>query len=63
MKKNSEVDVTFTCLNPTENLWRVLKYEIAIRKPENISELEAMAEEPSSKIPQERCQKLVTSYA
>ena len=50
-------------LNPIENLWWELKKGVASRKPKNISELEAFAHEEWAKIPQERCQKLVSGYA
>ena len=35
---------------------------VAACKPKNISELEATAHEEWAKIPQERCQKLVSGY-
>ncbi|KAF7646787.1 hypothetical protein LDENG_00182360 [Lucifuga dentata] len=50
-------------LNPIENLWWDLKKAAAARKPKNINELEAIAREEWAKIPQERCQKLVSGYA
>ncbi|KAF7645443.1 hypothetical protein LDENG_00204490, partial [Lucifuga dentata] len=50
-------------LNPIENLWWDLKKAVAARKPKNINELEAIAHEEWTKIPQERCQKLVSGYA
>ena len=50
-------------LNPIENLWWDLKKAVAKRKPKNIRELEAIACEEWAKIPQERCQKLVSGYA
>jgi len=46
-------------LNPIENLWWDLKKVVAARKPENITELEAIAHEEWVKIPQKLCQKLV----
>ncbi|KAF7650394.1 hypothetical protein LDENG_00126560 [Lucifuga dentata] len=49
-------------LNPIENLWWDLKKAVAAREPKNINELEATAQE-WAKIPQERCQKLVSGYA
>lgn len=49
-------------LNPIENLWWDLKKAVAARKPKNLKELEAFAQEEWAKIPQERCQKLVTGY-
>jgi len=42
-------------LNPIGNLWWDLKKAVAAHKPKNITGLEA-------KIPQKRCQKLVSGY-
>ena len=50
-------------LNPIENLWWDLKKAVAARKPKNISELEVIAHKEWTKIPQERCQKLVSASA
>ncbi|KAF7653672.1 hypothetical protein LDENG_00080200 [Lucifuga dentata] len=50
-------------LNPIENLRWDLKKAVAARKPKNINELEAIAHEEWGKIPQERCQKLMSGYA
>lgn len=49
-------------LNPIENLWWDLKKAVAARKPKNLAALETIAQEEWAKIPQERCQKLVTDY-
>ncbi|KAF7646122.1 hypothetical protein LDENG_00193360 [Lucifuga dentata] len=50
-------------LNPIENLWWDLKKAVEACKPKNINELEAIAHEEWAKIPEERCQKLVSGYA
>lgn len=49
-------------LNPTESLWCHLKKAVASRKPSNLNELEAFAREEWTRIPQERCQELVSMY-
>jgi len=49
-------------VNPIENLWWDLKKAVAARKPNNITELEASAHEEWAKIPQNRCQKLLSGY-
>jgi len=36
--------------------------EVAARKPKNISELDAIAHEECAKIPQKRCQELLSDY-
>ncbi|KAI4874721.1 hypothetical protein NFI96_007701 [Prochilodus magdalenae] len=45
-------------LNPIENLWWDLKKAVAVRKPKNVTELEAFAHEEWAKIPIGRCVKL-----
>ncbi|KAI4876531.1 hypothetical protein NFI96_000478, partial [Prochilodus magdalenae] len=50
-------------LNPIENLWWDLKKAVAVRKPKNVTELEAFAHEEWAKIPIGRCKTLVSSYA
>lgn len=49
--------------NPTENRWLDLKKAVAARNTENIRELEAVGHEEWAKIPQERCQNLVSGDA
>jgi len=49
-------------LNPIENLLWDLKATVAAHTPKNISELEAIAHEEWTKIPQKRCQKQVSGY-
>uniref|UniRef100_A0A8C5MZ74 Transposase Tc1-like domain-containing protein n=1 Tax=Leptobrachium leishanense TaxID=445787 RepID=A0A8C5MZ74_9ANUR len=50
-------------LNPIENLWWDLKKAVAVRKPKNVTELEALAHDEWAKIPVDRCKTLVSSYA
>ncbi|KAI4900273.1 hypothetical protein NFI96_023147 [Prochilodus magdalenae] len=50
-------------LNPIENLWWDLKKAVPVRKPKNVTELEAFAHEEWAKIPIGRCKTLVSSYA
>uniref|UniRef100_A0A8C5R501 Transposase n=1 Tax=Leptobrachium leishanense TaxID=445787 RepID=A0A8C5R501_9ANUR len=50
-------------LNPIENLWWDLKKAVALRKPKNVTELEAFAHDEWAKIPVDRCKTLVSSYA
>uniref|UniRef100_A0A8C5M7V7 Transposase n=1 Tax=Leptobrachium leishanense TaxID=445787 RepID=A0A8C5M7V7_9ANUR len=50
-------------LNPIENLWWDLKKAVAVRKPKNVTELEAFAHDEWAKIPVDRCKTLVSSYA
>uniref|UniRef100_A0A8C5QI98 Tc1-like transposase DDE domain-containing protein n=1 Tax=Leptobrachium leishanense TaxID=445787 RepID=A0A8C5QI98_9ANUR len=50
-------------LNPIENLWLELKKAVAVRKPKNVTELEAFAHDEWAKIPVDRCKTLVSSYA
>uniref|UniRef100_A0A8C5QS12 Transposase n=1 Tax=Leptobrachium leishanense TaxID=445787 RepID=A0A8C5QS12_9ANUR len=50
-------------LNPIENLWWDLKKAVAVRKPKNVTELEAFAHDERAKIPVDRCKTLVSSYA
>ncbi|KAI4891327.1 hypothetical protein NFI96_013318 [Prochilodus magdalenae] len=45
-------------LNPIENLWWDLKKAVAVRKPKNVTELEAFAHEEWAKIPIGRCKTL-----
>ena len=47
-------------LNPIEHLWRDLKTSVGRRHPPNLRHLEQLAKEEWSKIPVERCKKLVT---
>jgi len=49
-------------LNPIENLWWDLKKAVAVRKPKYITELEAISHEEWTKIPQKRCQNLVSGW-
>uniref|UniRef100_A0A8C5N259 Transposase n=1 Tax=Leptobrachium leishanense TaxID=445787 RepID=A0A8C5N259_9ANUR len=50
-------------LNPIENLWWDLKKAVVVRKPKNVTELEAFAHDEWAKIPVDRCKTLVLSYA
>lgn len=50
-------------LNPIRNLWWDLMTAVVARKPKNISELEIIAHEEWTKIPQELCQKLKQKLA
>uniref|UniRef100_A0A8C5MIC2 Transposase n=1 Tax=Leptobrachium leishanense TaxID=445787 RepID=A0A8C5MIC2_9ANUR len=50
-------------LNLIENLWWDLKKAVAVRKPKNVTELEAFAHDEWAKIPVDRSKKLVSSYA
>uniref|UniRef100_A0A8C5MWS3 Transposase n=1 Tax=Leptobrachium leishanense TaxID=445787 RepID=A0A8C5MWS3_9ANUR len=50
-------------LNPIENLWWDLKKAVAVRKPKNVTELEAFAHDEWAKIPVDGCKTLVSSYA
>uniref|UniRef100_A0A8C5PZP6 Tc1-like transposase DDE domain-containing protein n=1 Tax=Leptobrachium leishanense TaxID=445787 RepID=A0A8C5PZP6_9ANUR len=47
-------------LNPIENLWWDLKKAVAVRKPKNVTELEAFAHDEWAKIPVDRCKTLVS---
>jgi hypothetical protein len=49
-------------LNPIENLWWDLKRAVRARKPTNLNDLERFCVEEWARIPQERCEKLVSSY-
>lgn len=49
-------------LRPIGGLWWDLKKAAAARKPKNINEWEAIANEEWAKIPQERCQELMCGY-
>uniref|UniRef100_A0A3Q0RXG1 Tc1-like transposase DDE domain-containing protein n=1 Tax=Amphilophus citrinellus TaxID=61819 RepID=A0A3Q0RXG1_AMPCI len=49
-------------LNPIEHLWRDLKIAVGRRHPSNMRDLEQFAKEERSKIPVERCKKLVDGY-
>ncbi len=49
-------------LNPIEHLWRDLKIAVARRHPSNLRDLEQFSKEEWSKIPVERCRKLVDGY-
>uniref|UniRef100_A0A8C5PDE5 Transposase n=1 Tax=Leptobrachium leishanense TaxID=445787 RepID=A0A8C5PDE5_9ANUR len=50
-------------LNPIDNLWWDLKKAVAVRKPKNVTELEAFAHDEWAKILVDRCKTLVSSYA
>uniref|UniRef100_A0A8C6KMD7 Tc1-like transposase DDE domain-containing protein n=1 Tax=Nothobranchius furzeri TaxID=105023 RepID=A0A8C6KMD7_NOTFU len=49
-------------LNPIENMWTVLKKQVHVRKPSNLTELHQFCQEEWSKIQPEACQKLVDGY-
>ncbi len=49
-------------LNPIEHLWRDLKTAVGRRHPSNLNDLEEFAKEEWSKIPVERCKKLIHGY-
>ncbi len=49
-------------LNPIEHLWRDLKTAVGRRHPSNLNDLEQFAKEEWSKIPVERCKKLIHGY-
>ncbi len=49
-------------LNPIEHLWRDLKTAVGRRHPSNLNDLEQFAKEERSKIPVERCKKLIHGY-
>lgn len=49
-------------LNPIENLWITLKRNIHARKSRNIKEIELVAIDEWSKIPQNTCSNLVINY-
>uniref|UniRef100_A0A8C5N469 Transposase n=1 Tax=Leptobrachium leishanense TaxID=445787 RepID=A0A8C5N469_9ANUR len=49
-------------LNPIEHLWRDLKIAVGKRRPSNKRHLEQFAKEEWSKIPGERCKKLIDGY-
>ena len=49
-------------LNPIKHLWRDLKTAVGRRHPSNLRHLEQLAKEEWSKIPVERCKKLIDGY-
>uniref|UniRef100_A0A8C5WJP2 Transposase n=1 Tax=Leptobrachium leishanense TaxID=445787 RepID=A0A8C5WJP2_9ANUR len=49
-------------LNPIEHLWRDLKIAVGKRHPSNKRDLEQFAKKEWSKIPGERCKKLIDGY-
>ncbi len=49
-------------LNPIEHLWRDLKTAVRRKHPSNLNDLELFAKEEWSKIPVERCKKLIHGY-
>ncbi len=49
-------------LNPIEHLWRDVKTAVGRRHPSNLNDLEQFAKEEWSKIPVERCKKLIHGY-
>ena len=50
-------------LNVIENLWCELKTQVHTRRPSNLQELEQLAKEEWTKIPQETCLKLIANYS
>ncbi|XP_075444851.1 uncharacterized protein LOC142488342 isoform X3 [Ascaphus truei] len=49
-------------LNPIEMLWQDLKRAVHARKPSNVTELKQFCKEEWAKIPQDRCERLTSSY-
>ena len=49
-------------LNPIEMLWQDLKQEVHARHPSNLTQLAEFCKGELEKIPQNRCQKLITGY-
>ena len=49
-------------LNRIEMLWHELKQAIYARKPSNVAELKEFCKEEWSKIPPQRCERLIGSY-
>ncbi len=49
-------------MNPIEHPWRDLKTAVGRRHPSNLNDLEQFAKEEWSKIPIERCKKLIHGY-
>ncbi len=49
-------------LNPIEMLWHDLKQSFHVRKPSNVAELKQFCKEEWTKIPPQRCERLITSY-
>ncbi|KAI4872899.1 hypothetical protein NFI96_027475 [Prochilodus magdalenae] len=49
-------------LNPTENLWKVLKIKVHMRCPQNLDDLEKICMEEWAKITPEACAGLIRSY-
>ncbi len=49
-------------LNPTENLWALLKSQVHASRPQNLTELEAYCKEEWAGIPQEVCEQYVATY-
>ncbi len=49
-------------LNPIEMLWQDLKLKKTARKPSNVAELKQFCKEEWTKIPPQRCERLIASY-
>ncbi len=50
-------------LNPIEMLWHDLKKAVHARKPSNVAELQQFCQDEWAKIPPQRCNRLIASYA
>jgi len=48
-------------LNPTENLWGIVKRKMRNKRPKNADELKAAIKETWAFIPPQQCNKLITS--
>ncbi len=48
-------------LNPTENLWIIVKRKMRNKRPKNADELKATVKETWASIPPQQCHKLITS--
>ncbi len=48
-------------LNPTENIWRIVKRKMRNKRPKNADELKATVKETWASIPPQQCHKLITS--
>ncbi|KAK3552764.1 hypothetical protein QTP86_022339, partial [Hemibagrus guttatus] len=48
-------------LNPTENLWGIVKRKMRNKRPKNADELKATVKETWASIPPQQCHKLITS--
>ncbi|KAK3540815.1 hypothetical protein QTP86_001963 [Hemibagrus guttatus] len=49
-------------LNPIEMLWHDLKKVVHARKPSNVAELQQFCKDERTKIPPQRCNRLIASY-